>query len=254
MSFDHLTRLSLLSLFLLFPAFGDSQSVAQCISRCQGDIPCQAKCATNGVIGDQDAILSCIAACDQTNVIFYANCQNSCISSGVGLTGTNSGLLSFSGDFTPSSTYPPPTTSAKTSSSTKSQATTSNIATEKQTGPGSSPQTSSNTSSTLTTSKVVTSTGSTNSEGAAQSGGSSTPVGPVVGGVVGGLGAIALILIGVWLLLREKRKSGPREDRKQNMPVPPLPGIMPPMANRDDTVGGIGVGHEVGGIQEYRSR
>ncbi|KAK6541419.1 hypothetical protein TWF694_007230 [Orbilia ellipsospora] len=39
------------------------------------------------------------------------------------------------------------------------------------------------------------------------SNGSTTPIGPIVGGVVGGFGGTALILAMVWLILREKNKG-----------------------------------------------
>ncbi|KAK6349550.1 hypothetical protein TWF696_005834 [Orbilia brochopaga] len=43
-------------------------------------------------------------------------------------------------------------------------------------------------------------------QGASNGGGGSTNTGAIVGGVVGGVGAIALILVGTWLVMRERRK------------------------------------------------
>ncbi|KAK4113046.1 hypothetical protein N656DRAFT_797588 [Canariomyces notabilis] len=50
---------------------------------------------------------------------------------------------------------------------------------------------------------------------------SSTPIGPIVGGVVGGVALLALIALGVFLLIRKKRN--------QNPPSPPGPPLNPGM-------------------------
>ncbi|AEO59434.1 hypothetical protein MYCTH_2307766 [Thermothelomyces thermophilus ATCC 42464] len=47
------------------------------------------------------------------------------------------------------------------------------------------------------------------SDGADSDSGSSTPVGPIVGGVIGGVAALALIGLGAFLLIRRKDSNGP---------------------------------------------
>lgn len=86
-------------------------------------------------------------------------------------------------------------------------------------GPSSS--TSSSTTSEESTSTTETSTSASASEsetetassapsptpGPAQSGGSSTPVGPIVGGVIGGVAVLALIGLGIWAIKRHSDKN-----------------------------------------------
>ncbi|KAK4238899.1 hypothetical protein C8A03DRAFT_43438 [Achaetomium macrosporum] len=98
---------------------------------------------------------------------------------------------------------------------------------------------SSSTTSTTSTSSISDSTSTSSSSTSPPNrtdppsdGSSSTPVGPIVGGVVGGLGAIAMILLGIWALIRHnnKQKSKAAEAAaaaaaaaQQHHSQPPLP-------------------------------
>ncbi|KAK6521735.1 hypothetical protein TWF506_001938 [Arthrobotrys conoides] len=54
----------------------------------------------------------------------------------------------------------------------------------------------------------------------ATAGGSSTPIGAIVGGVVGGFGGVSLILAMVWLIMREKNKGDTIKALPPLMPKP----------------------------------
>ncbi|ATY65219.1 hypothetical protein A9K55_003992 [Cordyceps militaris] len=90
---------------------------------------------------------------------------------------------------------------------------------------GAPPRSSSSTSSSST---APSSTGTVQPTGD-QSSKSSTPVGAIVGGVVGGVGALALIGIGILLFLRNKKKnSGQQSPPPPLMNQPQQPGGPPP--------------------------
>ncbi|KPM39443.1 hypothetical protein AK830_g7110 [Neonectria ditissima] len=78
---------------------------------------------------------------------------------------------------------------------------------------------------TVTVSAKASSTSSSDSESSSSDsgggGGSKTPVGPIVGGVVGGIGGLALIGAAIFFFLRNKKKKSAAAAANNNATVPP---------------------------------
>lgn len=79
-------------------------------------------------------------------------------------------------------------------------------------------------SSTTSTASVRTSSTSTSTPAPTGNGGSSTPTGAIVGGVVGGIAVLGLTGLGIILILRRRGASPP--------PTPPLTGLAPQSQNQ----------------------
>ncbi|KAF3915616.1 hypothetical protein ABW21_db0208261 [Orbilia brochopaga] len=153
-------------------------------------------CQSRGYI---DASVECIDqvcnALDRKQAYQYS--QENCKAAGIVLS-----LPGSSSTTTGASTSTTSTSASTTSASNKDATTTSDTQIAKETG---------------------TSTGATP---AAQTGSSSsTNIGPIVGGVVGGIAVIALILVGVWLVMRERR----RRRFAMGTPLPSTPAAQPDM-------------------------
>lgn len=78
---------------------------------------------------------------------------------------------------------------------------------------------SSNTSSPSTS----TSSGPSSTPGTSGGAGSSTPIGPIVGGVVGGVAVIGIIALGIVFILRKKNSSAPVAAAPPSQPPPTTP-------------------------------
>ncbi|KAH8907079.1 hypothetical protein BR93DRAFT_968628 [Coniochaeta sp. PMI_546] len=76
-------------------------------------------------------------------------------------------------------------------------------------------------SSTTSTSPTSTSSGSSSATGTNGNAASSTPIGPIVGGVVGGVAVIGLIALGVVFILRRKTSSASAAPQPGFPSVPP---------------------------------
>ncbi|KAK0735495.1 hypothetical protein B0T21DRAFT_367912 [Apiosordaria backusii] len=87
--------------------------------------------------------------------------------------------------------------------------------------------------STTTTSSTSTTGTNTNTPGPTEppSGGSSTPIGPIVGGVVGGIAALALIGLGIWLLVKMNKKSKAAAAANNQPPITQVNNLPPPSSH-----------------------
>ena len=88
--------------------------------------------------------------------------------------------------------------------------------------------------------------------------GSSTPIGPIVGGVVGGLGAIALIILGIWMLMRhndkQKKEAAAAAAAAAGTTSPPPPPTGPAELQQQPHQPQMGYYNAAGGFVPYDPR
>ncbi|KAK6350557.1 hypothetical protein TWF718_003747 [Orbilia javanica] len=171
----------------------------------QTDIRCL--CQSSGYI---DTVTTCVRSlCNQSDRESAFNYSKDTCSS-VGIEVSIPGVSSTSRTTAVSATGAGAPTTTNTNASS-----TSSVRSASQT------QTTASTTETSTTNQSES--GLTDTPTPASSGGSnSTPVGAIVGGVVGGVVAlVAVVMIGIWLLKREKRKKLEMQIAAGNLPPKP---------------------------------